>query len=216
MSEENIANAPNMTDPGYGYQNYAGPAPNINYPPNYRNPAQGNYRANYAPYRARGYAGSYPYHAVYGGQGENYYEHHDHHDDHEYHDDYGYRHQHQHPYYGGYYPYHNRPPGMGPYQRPSDYMRNWLSYNPVTNWVRSPRGNNFFRGLGIATAGLILAPTVIKAIRPLAIQAVHGMMSIAGEVKGVVADAREELEDVFADAKWDNLNSKEEKLQEGE
>lgn len=111
------------------------------------------------------------------------------------------------PYFDGY-----GPGGMGPWGR----VRNWFSYNPVTNWARSPRGNNFLRGLGIATAGLILAPAVVKTIRPLAVQAVHGVMSIVGEVKGVVSDAKEELEDIFADAKWENLNDRDEKLQEGE
>lgn len=112
------------------------------------------------------------------------------------------------PYFDGYGP---GPVGMGPWGR----MRNWFSYNPVTNWVRSPRGSNFLRGLGIATAGLVLAPAVVKTIRPLAVQAVHGVMSIVGEVKGVVSDAREELEDIFADAKWENLSDREEKIQEG-
>jgi hypothetical protein len=101
------------------------------------------------------------------------------------------------------------------YPGPFGFLRNWISYNPVTNWARSPRGTSFLRGLGIATAGIILAPAVIRTIRPLAVQAVHGVMSIVGEMKGVVADAREELEDIFADAKWDNMNKKDEKLQEG-
>lgn len=112
------------------------------------------------------------------------------------------------PGYDGYGPM----PGQGPW----GYIRNWFAYNPVTSWVRSPRGSNFLRGLGIVTAGLILAPAVVKTVRPLAVQAVHGVMSIVGEVKGVVSDAREELEDIFADAKWENLNDRDEKLQEGE
>lgn len=94
-------------------------------------------------------------------------------------------------------------------------MRNWLYYNPVTSWASGPMGTSFFRGLGIVTAGIVLAPAIVKTIRPLAMQAVHGAMSIVGEMKGVVADAREELEDIFADAKWENLSEKDEKLQEG-
>lgn len=241
----NWQNNSNMVYPGYGYQNYGGPAPRANYQPNYANPAQGVYRGNYAPY-GRGYASNYPYNVAYVGPHEGDYDYHYHHDDHDDHYD--------HPYYYGYgeynmppgmgqnrmYPQYSRPynmpPGMGRYRMYHQYyhgqpyfdgygsgnqgtwgfLRNWFAYNPVTNWVSSPRGSNFLRGLGIATAGIILAPAVVKTLRPLAVQAVHGVMSIVGEVRGVVADAREELEDIFADAKWENLSEKEQISQEGE
>lgn len=95
--------------------------------------------------------------------------------------------------------------GMGPYGRPMSPWRSWLTSNFVSDWIRSPRAGNIFRGIGIATAGIILAPSIAKAIRPLVVQAVHGAMSVVGEFKGIVADAKEDIEDIFADAKWENM-----------
>lgn len=237
----NRRNAPYMNNQGYGYN--MGPAPRgsyrTNYPPDYN---RGNYGGRYygAPY-GRPY-GEYEDHEYkYENKYESKYEYDDHYDHGYYYNrspymnrpysyssriyPYGGRPYHMGGYYGDHHYdhhyYHDNNHmgpyayGYGPYQKPGGFLRNWLSYNPVTNWVRGPQGSNFLRGLGVATAAIILAPAVVKTLRPLAMQAVHGAMSIVGEVKGVVADAREELEDIFADAKWENLNDKEGTKQEG-
>ncbi len=212
---------------GYPQDNFRGDYqgqvyPRGNFRGNYQGQVypRGSYRSGYLPFRGRSTVGNYPFGTRYGYPYRDYKDSYDHDDDyyHDYEFDYDYDDYHYYQKYVplGYGPYGQPYGGYGPMkQRPFGSLRNWISYNPVTNWARSPRGNNFLRGLGIATAGIILAPAIIRTIRPLAVQAVHGAMSIVGEMKGVVSDAREELEDIFADAKWENMNSREEKLQEG-
>jgi|GEM_PF-3700246 len=80
----------------------------------------------------------------------------------------------------------------------------WLSQNMLSNFINKPRVNDFFRGVGIATVGLILAPTVAKTLRPLLVKTVQGAMTASEELKSVFVDAKEEVEDIFAEAKWES------------
>jgi len=98
--------------------------------------------------------------------------------------------------------------GMGPgfLGRPLGFLRNWWNYS-VPSFFGSPRVNNFFRGVGIATVGVIVAPSIARALRPLAVQAVEGVVNVTEEVKGIFSDAKEDMEDIFAEAKWDEANT---------
>ena len=78
--------------------------------------------------------------------------------------------------------------------------------NFIPGLLQRPRVNNFFRGVGIATVGMILAPSVARAVRPVIVKAVQGAMTASEEIKSIFADAKEDIEDIFAEAKWDGNN----------
>jgi hypothetical protein len=99
-------------------------------------------------------------------------------------------------------PYYHRPPG---------FWSNWWNPGFFSGFLNSPRVNNFLRGVGLVTIGMFVAPSIARAFRPLAVQAVQGVMSVTDEVKTVFSDAKEDIEDMFAEAKWDRINFDEEK-----
>ena len=125
------------------------------------------------------------------------------------------------PYYGGGRPY--RGPRAGawyPNMRCCDQYYNygtmpnygmmpnsWWNQRMITDFINRPRVNNFFRGVGIATVGLILAPSVARTLRPIVAKAVQGVMNTSEEFRGVFADAKEDIEDIFAEAKWEGNNN---------
>lgn len=179
---------------------------------------------------ARGYGGvrrNYPYYSYH----ERYHEGHQDYRHNRYHDygdnDYHHLGYHGHGYYHRGYPgpgyYHRGYPGPGYYHHGyhhNDYCHNdhydyhhygpsrgrgWLDPEYLSSIMRSPTTNNFFRGVGVATIAMLLAPPIAKALKPLAVQAVHGVTSIVDELKGVVYEAREDIEDIFADGKWANM-----------
>lgn len=98
------------------------------------------------------------------------------------------------------YDHHDCHYDYGPYKG-----RGWFDPDFLYSMMRNPRTNNFFRGVGMATIGILLAPPIARALKPLAVQAVHGVTSIVDELKGVVSDAREDIEDIFADGNWGNM-----------
>ncbi|MFZ5945915.1 MAG: hypothetical protein ACOYVD_17630 [Bacillota bacterium] len=96
----------------------------------------------------------------------------------------------------------NRPMG----QMGEGFFRNWWNPGTIPNFLNSPRVNNFFRGVGLAATGLFLAPSLARAVRPLVVQTVQGVMSATDELKTIVSDAKEDIEDMFAEANWDRIN----------
>jgi len=175
---------------------------------------QGMYGGNYMP---NNQAQTYNYPPMYA---YNYHPHHDHpHNGHPYH---YYHHGYRPSYYGGgsygmnqsgfnyggANMYGGSPFGFSPMGWP-----NILNPGYFSSLLNRPRVNNFFRGLGILTVGMLLVPSVAKAFRPLAVSAVEGALSISDEVKNIFTDAREDVEDIFAEAKWED--AKEEKERDG-
>lgn len=117
--------------------------------------------------------------------------------------DHGYQDYRHHGYHHNYYchnDHHDYHHDYGPYKE-----RGWFDPDFLYSMMRNPRTNNFFRGVGMATVGILLAPPIARALKPLAVQAVHGITSIVDELKGVVSDAREDIEDIFADGHWSNM-----------
>jgi hypothetical protein len=115
-----------------------------------------------------------------------------------------------HPHHGEHYgEYHAGKHGYGPRDHKGGYMRDMMGmgrmdgFRGVANWLNTPKVNNFFRGVGLLTVGIILAPTLAKVLRPLAVSTVQGAMGVVGDMKGIVTDAKDEVEDIFAEAKWD-------------
>jgi hypothetical protein len=102
--------------------------------------------------------------------------------------------------YGGGNMYGGSPFGFSP----MGFWPNILTPGYFSSVLNTPRVNNFFRGIGILTVGMLLVPSVAKAFRPLAVSAVEGAMSISDEVKNIFTDAREDVEDIFAEAKWED------------
>lgn len=144
-------------------------------------------------------------------------------------DDYGYRcphpnyyddydcdcHESGRAYYGGARPY-GRPragawyPNMrdcDPYYNYGMMPNSWWNQRIITDFINRPRVNNFFRGVGIATVGLILAPSVARTLRPIVVKAVQGAMATSEEFKNIFADTKEDIEDIFAEAKWEENNN---------
>ena len=98
-------------------------------------------------------------------------------------------------------------PNIDPYydqsMNPSSWM-NWMNPNVVSDFIQRPRVNNFLRGVGIATVGMLLAPSTARVIRPLIVKAVKGAMTATDEIRSIFTDAKEDIEDIFAEAKWDS------------
>lgn len=113
----------------------------------------------------------------------------------------GYAMQQPNPYYGaGYnmyqgYPYGYQPMGLWP----GIFRPGYFSY-----LLNTPRVNNFFRAIGLLSVGLLLVPSVARAFRPLAVSAVEGALKVSEEVKNIFTDAKEDIDDIFAEAKWEN------------
>ncbi len=129
------------------------------------------------------------------------YHYHPQHDHSCYHHPYYYRYGYN-PYYGGAgYGMNPAGPGYGDPccsgAGPNIFTPGYFSY-----MLHSPRVNNFFRAIGILTVGMLLIPSVARALRPLAVSAVEGALTVSQEVKNIFNDAREDVEDMFAEAKW--------------
>lgn len=160
------------------------PAGNPNYGPNYAPPAYGNnYSACPPPYH--GYEREqcyYPNHGDYGHYG----------------------------YSGGGYdcaPGYGNRYGAGPYRD----GRPWLGPNAFTHFINRPGVNNFLRGVGIAAIGLLLAPSIARIARPIIVKTVQGAVVATEEMKGFYSDAKEEAEDIFAEAKWENERTRDQR-----
>jgi len=188
------ANMPNSRSYGMAYGNADYPANNM--------PRQGNYykgadRMDYSERYGRedGRYMPYPYY----------------HHDHDHYCDY---------YYNNMYYNRRSRPMMRPRRMPVnppmqeyDYdcyqgmpQNPWWNQNMLNDFINRPNVNDFLRGVGIATVGLILAPTVAKTLRPILVKAVQGAMTASEELKSVFVDAKEEFEDIFAEAKWEGNN----------
>ena len=172
----------NMNQPNYGGYNY------------YQSyPYSGGYGMNQPGFGGHNYYQSYPYSGGYGmnqpGYGMNQ------------------------PGFGGYNYYQPNPYGAGNYNmNPGNPYGNQMGFWPNIftpgYWsylLRSPRVNNFFRAVGMVTVGLLLVPSIARAFRPLAVSAVEGAFSVSEEVKNIFADAKEDMDDIFTEAKWEDV-----------
>lgn len=126
----------------------------------------------------------------------------------------------QNPFSTGNYPYGANYGGAGyGMSQPAPGYGNPYGYQPMGFWpnifapgyfsylLRGPRVNNFFRAVGIVTVGMLLVPSVARALRPLAVSAVEGALSVSEEIKNIFADAKEDMEDIFAEAKWEDVKA---------
>lgn len=190
-----------------GYQNnYRDGYPN-NYSTNYRDGYVNNYSMNYSNNYPNNYPSNYRAGNDYGDgyPCPNYY------------DDYDYDDccEPRRPYYGGPRPY-GRPRvgawcanmrGYDPYYNYGMMPNSWWNQRMITDFINRPKVNNFFRGVGIATVGLILAPSVARTLRPIVVKAVQGVMNTSDEFRNIFADAKEDIEDIFAESKWEGSNN---------
>lgn len=63
----------------------------------------------------------------------------------------------------------------------------------------------FSLGLGAAVLGFLLVPATRKALRPVLVAGLRGLMDLADQAKVSLATAREELEDIVAEAQFERL-----------
>jgi len=188
-----------------------GPGQNSQYnmptSPNYNNPRyQGNYNPTLRNYYrgddGMNYQGNYRFEEDY-----NYQCPHPYYDGCDY-DDYYY--DARRPYYKGYRecrrPGNPNMLGYPPYNNQGMMQSSWWHPNMITDFINRPKVNNFLRGVGIATVGLILAPAIARTVRPVVVKAVQGAMVASDELKDIFADAKEDVEDIFAEAKWEEAN----------
>lgn len=184
------------------YNGYRQANSNYGYQRNYGSDGQGNYRGDYRMNYPANYQGDYYCHPPY------------HHDHDEYYRDYpGHEDYRDHRYCGKYppgayggYGRHNGPCCDPYYGQRNGSWSNWLN---LSGFVQRPKVNNFLRGVGIATVGVILAPSIAKTLRPVIVKAVQGAMAASGEIKSIFSDAKEDIEDIFAEAKWDDARRNE-------
>lgn len=73
------------------------------------------------------------------------------------------------------------------------------------NYMRSPEGKAFAYGAGTMLLALMLFPTAKKGIRPAVKKAVQGGLAFSEKVQEVIASAREGLEDLVAEAHFEQL-----------
>jgi hypothetical protein len=195
----NINRAP-YTNPNYQL-NYNQPPINnyrgddrMNYPGNYRGDVRMNYPVNYGGEDDYMYNCPHPY----------------------YHDDCDCDYYEAgRPYYRGYRNYRRPRAGYGypnmqycdPYYNQGMMPNSWWNPNAITDFINRPRVNNFFRGVGIAAVGLILTPAISRTLRPIVVKAVQGAMAASDELKSIFVDAKEDVEDIFAESKWEGANS---------
>lgn len=191
----------NYNNPGYG--SFYGPGAGRGYGPGFN---QNYYNNPDYDYREYDEDDDYYKYAYRGGYGP-YYNYHP-------------RGYYYHRFYQRGYPYppymgYNTPPGDPYYNRPMGSMggfwRNWWNPETIPNFINNPKVNNILRGIGIVTVGMFLAPSIARALRPIAVQTVQGVLGLTDELKTIVTDAKEDIEDMFAEANWDRINFDEEK-----
>lgn len=73
----------------------------------------------------------------------------------------------------------------------------------VRNMLRAPQARGFGLGLGVALLGYVLWPALKLTMRPAARGLVKGALITAHRTGRVIAEAREELEDLFAEARYE-------------
>jgi hypothetical protein len=191
--------------------NYAGnyrPEGRANYPGNYPGDDGMNYQANNRAYGRPNYPANYRVEDDYCYDGPQPYYPHDYDCDCDYYE--GRR-----PYYRGYRPYRRtrgwagypNMPGYDPYYNQGMMPGSWWHPFMIRDFINRPRVNDFLRGVGIATIGLVLAPSITRTLRPIVVKAVQGAMAASDEVKNIFADAKEDMEDIFAEANWEGSRS---------
>lgn len=71
--------------------------------------------------------------------------------------------------------------------------------------LSSEQLRGFVLGLGVATLLLMVLPTAKKSLRPFALIAVKGALDLADQVKALVGEAGEGLQDLIAEAQFERL-----------
>lgn len=80
-------------------------------------------------------------------------------------------------------------------------------WNRVTGPLRGINRRSFGWGLGAALVGLFLLPSISKSVRPLIRRTMEEAMEINERVHGVFAHAKEELEDIVAEANFNKITA---------
>lgn len=77
--------------------------------------------------------------------------------------------------------------------------------NRVTGPLKGVDRRSFGWGVGAALLGLMLLPTLAKSVRSLSEKAASGTMDLTERAQGVFEMAKEEFEDIVAEAKFNKL-----------
>ncbi|OPY56000.1 MAG: hypothetical protein A4E55_02321 [Pelotomaculum sp. PtaU1.Bin035] len=80
-------------------------------------------------------------------------------------------------------------------------------WNRVTSPFRGINRRSFGWGLSAALVGLLLLPSISKSVRPLIRRTMEEAMDINERVQSVFAQAKEELEDIVAEASFSKLTA---------
>ncbi|MHB9144529.1 MAG: hypothetical protein ACYC5Y_04250 [Symbiobacteriia bacterium] len=73
------------------------------------------------------------------------------------------------------------------------------------NLLQSREAMSFGLGVGTAALGLLLWPVIKKASRPVAKSLVAGAMAAGDRAKSAMAELKEGLEDVVAEAQYERM-----------
>lgn len=82
-----------------------------------------------------------------------------------------------------------------------DRKPSWLGRLGLRNIDR----RSFFWGAGAALLASAVLPTLSGTLKPLASKAVEGMMDLSEKAQGIIGQAKEEIEDIVAEAKFNKF-----------
>lgn len=91
--------------------------------------------------------------------------------------------------YGSHHHTHHAPP------------RGWFLTRGVRHWLDQPQVRSFLWGAGAAWAAALLWPAIRPMVRPLAIRTAAAVIQFADQTLAAVARAKEDIEDVVAEAR---------------
>ncbi|BBB92643.1 hypothetical protein MAMMFC1_03338 [Methylomusa anaerophila] len=77
----------------------------------------------------------------------------------------------------------------------------------ISHQMRSPAGKSVVLGLGAAVLGFLLLPTVRKALHPVAVKAMQGIMEFSEQAQGMMAGVKEDIEDLVSEAEFERFKT---------
>ena len=77
--------------------------------------------------------------------------------------------------------------------------------NPLLNLLRSREAKGFGLGVGAAVLGFLFWPVIKRSARPVTKVVVAGAMAVGDRARTAVAELKEGLEDVVAEAQFERM-----------
>lgn len=95
--------------------------------------------------------------------------------------------------------------GRNPNRRNTKEPNNSYQGTRTRRGLISPQTKSFAYGVGVGMLAMVLFPQLKDSLKPVAAGAVKGATSIADKIQEVFNGAKESLEDIVAEAKFENM-----------